>query len=712
MESERCGRAGIGWLRMSSGPVPRTVPAPVTRLRGVISDRPELIPGLLGVAAFVGWSAAEGGSLETSTYPGALFLLGLLAVVAFTYRDRLLAMRGPRAVAVGLLGAFAIWSTVSIGWADVEGDAWRGANLALLYFTVFALFAIPRWRSASGAIVLGAYSLGVAVVGAIDFLGAQSSAGPELHFIGGRFVGPTGYQNASAALFAAALWPALLLATRREVHWAARALMLATAGLLFQLSLLPQSRAWLIVFPIVVALFLVVVPGRVRAIVTMVPLAAVLALSAGPVLDVFTTVTEDGDLPAALERARTAALFTVIALLVIGAALALVDRRVVLSPRAARVGSGVVAAVTVAALIAGSVIVLGVIGNPIDWAGDRWEDFKSGQPEEGFEESRFGGALGSNRYDFWRVAANSFADDPLIGVGADNFAVDYLQERRSDEEPRHPHSLPLRIASQTGAIGVVLFAGFLAAAIYGIARVRRRGSPLAQALAAACLAAFAYWFLHAGGDWLWSFPALTGPALAWLAMGGRLGSTGDDGGDGGSPRSPVRPRAVAVPLLGLLLAVALVVSYALPWIAARDVDRAARGWSSDPSGAFEALDRARSLNFLSAEPDLVAGTIASRLGRREAMRAAFRRALDRDPRNWYALLELGALEALEGRRSVAIARLESARRVNPRDPLIASVLLGARDHDPVSLKRIEQELLARVCTRVGHTEATRFCMPR
>ena len=64
------------------------------------------------------------------------------------------------------------------------------------------------------------------------------------------------------------------------------------------------------------------------------------------------------------------------------------------------------------AALTGAVVAISVIGNPVSWAGDRWSDFKEGRFEYERGGSRLGEALGSNRYDFWRVAADEFEDSP------------------------------------------------------------------------------------------------------------------------------------------------------------------------------------------------------------------------------------------------------------------------------------------------------------
>ena len=78
--------------------------------------------------------------------------------------------------------------------------------------------------------------------------------------------------------------------------------------------------------------------------------------------------------------------------------------------------------------------------------------------------------MDSGRYDFWRVAWRQFARHPLQGAGADNFAQDYVRERRRGEEPLYPHSIVFRTLGETGMVGVMLLTAFLAAASPASAR--------------------------------------------------------------------------------------------------------------------------------------------------------------------------------------------------------------------------------------------------
>jgi tetratricopeptide (TPR) repeat protein len=193
------------------------------------------------------------------------------------------------------------------------------------------------------------------------------------------------------------------------------------------------------------------------------------------------------------------------------------------------------------------------------------------------------------------------------------------------------------------------------------------------------------------------FPALSGPVLAWLAIATRL-----DAEPGASP-GPGWPGRWGIPAMVVSAAVAavLAVSLFLPWTSAVDVNRASRAWASNPSNAFKLLDRARDLNPLSARPDLVAGGIAARLGDRNRMRTSFDRALDRDPRNWYATVMLAALDGVEGDSKAALRGLDRVAELNPREGITAQVRKGITSGHPLTIEQLNRAFLARYCNTLG-----------
>jgi antitoxin (DNA-binding transcriptional repressor) of toxin-antitoxin stability system len=73
----------------------------------------------------------------------------------------------------------------------------------------------------------------------------------------------------------------------------------------------------------------------------------------------------------------------------------------------------------------------------------------------------------------------------------------------------------------------------------------------------------------------------------------------------------------------------------------------------------------------------------------------FGEAIEREPGDAYAHLELGALQAQTGHRAQALATLTAARRLDPRDDLTAGVLRRVRTGRPVDIARVNRQLAAR-----------------
>ncbi len=122
--------------------------------------------------------------------------------------------------------------------------------------------------------------------------------------------------------------------------------------------------------------------------------------------------------------------------------------------------------------------------------------------------------ISTNRGEYWRVAVDSFAGDPLTGVGAGSYGVEWRRERESEDFAQDAHTLYLETLAELGLVGGLLLATFLGAVLLGVARSGSDATdPIAPA-AAACLAAF---LVHVGLDWTWEFPAVTLIALLFAA---------------------------------------------------------------------------------------------------------------------------------------------------------------------------------------------------
>jgi hypothetical protein len=651
-------------------------------LLGAVAETPAALLAALGLVTILVITPSDGGYQPGSWYPAALFALGLLLV----------GVRAVRVASIALAG-YAAWSYLSILWADQKGDAWDGANRTALYAVVFALFALWPLRGRTAVLLVGGFSLTVAAIGLVVLLGAAGVADPSNYFIDGRFATPAGYANADAALWSSAFWPCVVLASRREAAPALRGLLVGAAVLLGGLALMGQSRGWLFALPVVALVFVVVTPRRVRTSLTLLLAAAGVAATIPAVLDVY-----DKTGPALAVAVDSAAQAILLAAFVTGAVAglaALPDRRI----RVSRVGGRRLGAALAAAALmvgaAGAVVYVAERGSPFTDIAHAWNQFKTKHTPHG-RATRLG-RLGSNRYDFWRVAWDRFTHAPVAGLGADNYQETYLVHGKSAESPLYPHSVELRTLSQTGLIGAVLLVVALAAALAAAGRAMRWRTGLGAAAAAGGVGAFVYWLVHGSVDWLWEFPALGGAAFALLGIAAGI-----------APRRPASRRTFARPLVARpVVAVAvgaagavLALSFGAPWLADRYSGQAARIWPADPRLAFDKLDTASSLNPLSSRPKVLAGSIALRLRRPGLAERYFREAIDRDPHGAASYLELGALVVDRGQRAAGLRLLERAVALQPRDDVTAATLRRARHGRRIDIARMNEKLRRRT-VRLG-----------
>jgi O-Antigen ligase len=660
-----------------------------------VSDRQRLptfgipaeLPAFLIVGALLLWASLDGGAAARIWLPSAVFVL-CLAVLMWSSRSLRQAIRGGILVALGALTAFAVWSFASIGWAQVRGEAWQAANLAVLYLALYAASVLWSWNKRTLAVLAGAYAFAVASIGAVALFAAARGSDSRGTFFEGLLVEPIGYHNANAALSLIAFWPALCLAVHRAVPAVLRGMLLGTAGVLLDLALLSQSRGAAVAAAITGLVYVALVPDRARSIVGAAVLGGALFLGSEPLLDVYRRFDGLPD-PASLDAAAATVAVTFAGLFVLGAVAAVVESRVRVGPRRARrLELAVIGAA--AALALGSLVAVALaVEDPRERVSEAWADFKSGQDPADAESSgsHFAAGISTNRYDFWRVALLEFRSHPVEGAGAGNFAVAYVRERQSIEEPRYPHSLELEVLSQTGLVGAVLFVVFVAAAV--VAAWPRGRERTRREVAGVGIAMFAYWLAHASIEWFWQMPALTGAALVGIGAAGRVNVSSDSTGETTGRRSTA---VAALVLAGAAVAAA---SLLLAWLAVRNIDAAVTVWRNQPADAFTALSRARKLDPFSERSDVVEGAIASRLRNWPRMQSAFERAIERNPYNWYSRLELGLALAQQGRIANARSEVASAQALNPKEPTIAFVQAELRRGAPVDPRRIDQMFVER-----------------
>lgn len=692
---------------------------------GSLREAPATVPALAAIVVFVVWATSQAGYPVTHWAPGALILLALLIVALATVSLRWASVPFVVMLALGCLAAYTALSYFSILWAAAPGEAWEGANRTLLYLFVFALFALWPGRGASAALLVGLWTFAMIALAVYVALRLDTATGKSYAalFSGERLSYPAGYPNATAAQWSMAFWPALLLARGKELHWVLRGLLAGGAVVLADVALFSLSRGSLYATPVMVVLVFAFIPDRLRTFATTVPVALGIGASAPFVVRVGNRI-EAGHAPYAATHTAVAAAF--LAAVLVAAAVACgaaFEGRRTPSPGVARGARRLLGATALATLLVMVVGGLAVAGNPVTRVRHSWESFEGGYSSTPTSGSRLASGLGSNRYDFFRVALDEFEAHPVAGIGVDNFQEQYLRRGRSDETPRYPHSVELRTLTETGLIGALLaVVGLVAALMAGWRAMRRVDDALGATVAAAALAGFAYWAVHGSFDWFWEFAGLGAPAFALLGVACSLASaperdappraetdrggasradssrTAAGGGDD-SPKGALRARAggslgrIFALALGCVLALAATLSLAAPWLSEREVQSAARIWPKAPLAAYTRLGDAAKLNPLGDRAYLVEGSIALRFGDLARARDAFSKALKRVPGDVYATLELGAIASEMGAHREALELLERAVLLNPRDPLTRQALKTVQKGGRVNVDSLNRAIL-------------------
>jgi hypothetical protein len=646
----------------------------IESLEDLRGDVRALVPALVATGLMLVWAVHNGGFDADTWYWGALVLLSVLVLVV-VLRGRGRGLPRVAWLAVAAFGGYVAWSFASMLWAQVPGQALDGSNRALLYLIVFTVFLLVPWTTRAALVTLVVYAVGVGVIAIV--LEGRLLSGDQLGqlVVQGRLAAPTGYFNSTVALFMSDALLATALACRRELPAAVRGLLLACAAASLQLCLLGESRGWLFTLPLVLLAAVLLVRDRLRTgLFALVPIAAVL-IPLHRLLDVFSgSASTQQALTAAAESAARPALILCCGAFAIGTLGAWSERFITPRPVSTRVRRSIgvaAAALAVCAALAGGIEATG--GHPLGFIERQWNGFSHQESSTPSGGSHFA-AIGSGRYDFWRVALQAFDTHPLGGIGQDNFADYYILRRRTGEDPLWPHSLELRLLAMTGAVGATLFALFLGGALWSGLRARRREG-LAGGVAASALLPLVVWILYGSVDWFFEMPALSGPALGFLGMAAGLSARPSAAGAAASQAQPrVRTAHRAARGLGAAACVALLgactVALAFPYLSVREVSMASDAASSDPPAALSDLARAASLDPWNPAPGRLAGEIDLTVGRYRPAEAAFRQTIEREPDGWYAWLGAGLAASALGDDVSAAHYLHRAFEIDGIDPVI------------------------------------------
>lgn len=635
------------------------------------------------LAAAVATSPFFGGWYDEGKWlPVGLGLLALATAAAIARPPRL---SRPAIIALVALIGLGAWSLLSAAWAPSIVQATTEANRLFVLGAILATALMLVRTNALAAWTVGALAAGI---GAVALYVVVKLLGPDAAslFNVGRLNQPLGYINGEATIFIMGFWLCFAVAERRPA-WLAGA-GIGAATLMACLSILTQSRGAVLAAVASAVVVVALVPGRrVLRIFGLLACAAGVIAASGPLLRVYDVAVSGPIPPDVAHRAAVAALLAAAAVgMVWGAALTVFDRLGTTRPElGASLGRAGVAVLAVAALLVAGVAVAGA-GRIENTVSTQWTAFTSLGEQPGAAP---GGATtrlvtgSGTRYDYWRIALDAFAQEPLTGVGAGNYDRPYFRARRTTEDIRQPHSLELQTLSELGLVGGALLLAFVAG--LGIAAVRMRAtaaaSPLGLTLMVAGVGVVTTWLVHTSVDWIHLMPGLTGIALVMAAvlMVNRAPATAKaPAAARAQGRLALRPVALAsAGLAGLVLVVATA-SLSRQGLADLFRTRAENALATTPATAITEADRSLRLDVENPRTYYIKAAALARFNEAEAARRTLLQALAKEPDDFVTWTLLGDLAVRRERFAEAQRNYARASALNPFDASLRELAKNPR----------------------------------
>ncbi len=626
-------------------------------------------------------AALLGGAKEAGYFVGAwapvVFVVAALFFVTSATGWLRIAWYPWSALAVALFAAYATWTFASLLWASNRGDAWLGAGQTLLYLLTFwvavgllALGASRRWA-------LLASVLGPAAIALLTLLNLASRT--DYLFEDSRLFGTVQYYNGEAAFLLVPFWAAMYLAGSRQVNPVLRGAVLAGATLCITIAILTQSRGAMVAMAVSLPVFFVLSGQRLRGFLALVPIAAALFLTFPSLNAVYLAYLDGGDPTAVLDRVIPSLYLCAAGAGLYGLSWGLVDQRW-RPPIAVKRVAGVIAlGGCIVVLVLGALTLGDRAPDPVTWSQQKWEAFKNND-RTGQEQSRYL-SVGSGRVGLWEVAWEDFVSHPVLGVGTNNYEATYyrLREQPHPRWVRQAHSLPLEVLSERGIVGGVLFFGFLATCLAaGLIKRLRDLNAEGKGQVGALIAAVTYWFVHSSADWFWQLPAITMPAMVYLAV---LVAPWN--------RTTTAPTRRPLRVVGAGIAVAAVVAVVPLYVADLHLQRSEA--TENRQVALQTLSKAQQANPLDPRLPQREAELALRTGDTARAEDAYRRAIGLNPEHFAPYYLLAQLKEKMGADEEALALYRKALSLNPLDKEVKRRLVELQTEKPENLSETPAE---------------------
>lgn len=621
---------------------------------------PTILVGVAFSILLCAFLARGGTQLERTTWTYVLLMLAGGALCAAA----LVMPRDPRTPArlrgVWLIAAFALlvaFTAFSVTWSLTPSESWLETNRMLAYLSVLAGgFALGRLAPGRWAALLG----GVAVASVLLCLWALlTKVFPGVFAADENFArlrAPFEYWNSVGLSAALGIPPLLWLAARRSGHGAINVLAWPALGLLIMCLLLAFSRGSLLAVTIGLALWLAVVPLRLRALAT---LAGVLVATIPLAIWAFTQdgLSEDG-VPLSVRIDAGQALGGLLLLLISALTTAglAVGFLTAVHPPGARTRRRVTRTliVSLAAVPVVAIVLLatapGGIDGQVSKAWKQATDPAAALPDNSPSRLR---DTSSVRARYWQEASKIHGNHELIGAGAGAYGQLRLQYRANRGVVRHAHGYTSQVLADLGWVGIGLsllaVIAFLAAAVrvLGVTRSALRLPWDAERVGVAALTVIVLVFgIHSAIDWTWYIPGNAVPALLCAGFVVSRATLRERLSGLTEPPSDGYPPAVRLAGAGLVLVIAVTAAWSAlqPVRAANATDVAQVRFERGEVGPAASIARiASDRNPLSVDPLFQLSAIEISAGNFPPAKAALERAVELEPANPEAWRQLGRL---------------------------------------------------------------------
>jgi hypothetical protein len=570
--------------------------------------------------------------------------------------------------ASGLILALALWSAFSSLWSGSVELSVTEADRVLVYLGVFlAAFLIAqtdkrRQRFAEGI------SIGVVGIAFIAIGGRLLPHVLDVSTLGGgpRLGYPLHYWNADGVVFGVAAALMLWMSRRSLTGWL-RWFAVASLPVALLALYLTYSRGGLLALVIACGCLIALSHDRLWLLATLAigALATVPALLAVQARD---GVANNILAPSTIDQGAEVLLFLLAGVILALALFAGLRRleagastttgkalEISRDPKVLRWTAIVGAVVALAAVI--------IVG------GRAWDSFTS--PDQQFPSAspsaHFGQLSSANRDEYWRVALDTFGEEPLIGTGAGTYQFSWDEKRDLPLPVLDAHSLYLETFSELGLVGGIVVIAMMLVLLWAGLQAWRAARGARQELYAALFAVCLAFGVSAGIDWYWEIAAvgsvffLAAAVLVAARCSQLMQLRAASNGHG-------EQRRYGLAIAGLAIAWITALALVGPLLVDREIDasKAAVAAGNLPS-AVDHADTARSIEPWAASPYVQLALVAEAQGEYEAAAGRFGQAIEREEGNWLLYYLRARVESAGGNLEAARADRAEARRLNPRE---------------------------------------------